>query len=138
MLNRYFWCLYTDRLVFEGAFTVDRIGLTETGFIRRETKFLNEGDTTAILSHIPADLATIQIVDIAVDTRADRVAAEFLSFDEERNEITFTAIEKSGQYFVDYEDSGTVLETTEFHDAPLAQFALGFGENGFSFFGFGE
>ncbi len=127
-----------DRLVFEGAFTVDRIGFTETGFIRSQVKFLNEGDTTAILSHIPLDPTAIRIFEIALDTRADRDAAQFVSFSEIQNEVTFTPIEVSAQYFIEYEDSGTVLETTEFHDAPLAQYALGFGENGYSFFGFGE
>ena len=124
-----------DRLAFEGAFVADRIRLVNTGTIQRDNAYLNEGDTTAILSHIPADSSAIRILETSAN---ERIAATFVSFDSERNEVTFTSIQENNFYFIEYENKGNVLETTEIHDVPLAQFALGFGDNGFSFFGFGE
>lgn len=127
-----------DRLQFEGAFVIDRIGIVPTGFIRTESKIINQGTTKIVLSHIPEDPDNITVTFSAADDRAEFTAVDVLSFNSEKNEIEITAIPTTGQYQIQYIDNGNTLEALEEHDVPLGEFALGFGENGFSFFGFGE
>lgn len=125
-----------DRLEEEGAYEVTSIRLRPLDQLRTEVVSLQTGQTTRILSFIPTSTDKILIYALG-DTTKRRVVA-VTDFDLTTNTITFDVINQAGIFVIEYEETNDVIPFEETVEIDPGLFDLGYGENGFGLFGYGE
>lgn len=126
---------FTDRLLQEGAFAVDRVGFTPSGFIRQEIHRVETSNTVIVLENVPFDFETVAILS---DTSKNAIPVSFvLDFDENANSITVAGVDNPGDYIFEYVDNGNTAVAKERLAVPTELFKIGFGQGGFGNFGFG-
>jgi len=126
----------TDHLSQEGVFGIERIGFTPTTFVRQEIHRIEKNSTTVTLDYIPVDFRSVRIFSSKDPNRV--TVSQILSFDEINNTIEVSGVNQPGSYTFEYVDVGNVKTETETLTIPTQVFLIGFGEDGFGDFGFGE
>lgn len=125
-----------DKLQEEGAYEITAIRLRPLNQLRTEVVSLQVGQTTKILSFIPTSVDKILIYALGDQTK--KKVANVTSFNPATNTITFSIVSQTGIFVIEYEETNDVILFEETIEIDPELFDLGYGENGFGLFGYGE
>lgn len=101
----------SDKLIYESAFQIDRIGITSSTDIFTETQRLRAGTTSIILKRVPSDFTDIQITQVGASSGTSTVDA--ITFDEFTNTVTIPPLTVSTLYSISYATTGDLFRNTE-------------------------
>ena len=123
-----------DRLKSEGAYQLDKIRINSSSTMSQNTKLI-EGINMVQLYFIPENTIGIYIASAQDVTQA---SVNFpISFDSLTNILSIIS-DRSGNFVINYKDTGDVIRLSKNIIVPIGLFLLGFDEGGFGDLGWSE